>query len=215
VPENITQTIRNLEALAARPGTFEEGELAKAKAIELSTKHGVPSIYTQPNYTPPTKFKPIPKPTKLHHKVVAMEEKLKEENWLYSHFNGKRVYMAAGRPDEEIHMFAYRFGEFTCQHYYKLTGKLRQAGNNPRELDNFFASVSYRYQLWPTLQHDRPITPDDFYTPGPEQEAEEEKIVKNAVPEEEQADVIEDLLQPKPKPKMTAKQLKDWKSNLF
>lgn len=202
--ENITQTIRNLEALANRPGTIAEGELAKTKAIELSKKHSIPSIFTQPNYVPPIKPKPFrptpPKPQVLHPKVLAMQAAMKMQGWEFSHYRGARIYKCASRPSEEIHMVAHFYGEFECQHFYIPTGKYRQAGKNAQELDEFFNSISYRYQLWPDSEYKEESNDDSFYTWAPEpieiwrenQDGEEPKPEEETEPE--RIDIIDEML---------------------
>jgi hypothetical protein len=207
VPENIesiTQTIRNLEALATNSAaTPAESELAKAKAIEFSNKHNIPSIFTRSDYVPPKpKSKPFqppapPKPKSLKPKVLAMEASLKMEGWEFSCFRNGRIYKHPFRPNEEIHMIAHLYSEFECQHLYKPTGKFRQAGKTPYELDNFFSSVSYRLQLWPEPQYEPPPTPEDFYTwvPEPEQPMpERSETTEDASEGQERVDIIDEML---------------------
>ena len=56
--QKIRKKIEHLVQLADRPGTPEEGENAKARAIALSVKYGIPCKFT--------KEKPKPKPGPLH-----------------------------------------------------------------------------------------------------------------------------------------------------
>lgn len=168
---DIEQKIRSLEALATRPGTPEEGEIARARAIELSIKYNLPSIFTQADYKPPIYTRPVSKPTprpqKLHKNVVAMEERLKKDGWTYSHFkDGYRLYKNPSRPNEEIQMTAYFFGSFSCMHIFKPSHSTRPAGNDAEELDHFFNSITYRHELWPQPIHvRRQRTYSDFYDP--------------------------------------------------
>ena len=168
--EQKTQTIRNLEALATKPGTPEEGELARARAIEIALKYNIPSIFTQPDYKPVVDTKPVtppsppPKP-KLHRDVVTMEDCLGRWGWHYYSFsNNGRVYRNRQRPDEEIKMEAHWFGTFSCIHTYKPSGSVRPAGNDADGLSHFFNSIPYRYELWPRPQTRRPSY-TDFYDP--------------------------------------------------
>jgi hypothetical protein len=160
---DIEQTLRNLEALALRPGTPEEGELARARAIEHATKYKLSSIFTQPDFKPPTYQRPTtsqPKKPKLHKNVVAMEDRLQQDGWFYQGFsNNTRTYKNSRRPDEEIRMTAHWFGTFSCMHVYKPSNSTRPAGNDANELDHFFKSMPYRYELWP-----RPATRRSSYT---------------------------------------------------
>lgn len=203
------QTIRNLEALALRPGTKEEGSAARAKAIFLSKKHGIATIFSrevrrdpipvvvaQPIKQPPKPPKPPETPAKLHPKVLAMEESLTRNGWTYRYFlNGNRVYKWDSRPNEEIQMQAYWFGEFSCQHLFKPSGQVRPAGNTPVELEHFFDSISYRHELWP---RQRPRTVVDFMEPlEPESEPIAETISEETTElmnPEDRIDIIEDML---------------------
>jgi hypothetical protein len=166
---DIEQKIRSLEALALRPGTPEEGEIARARAIELATKYNFPSIFTQADYKPPSP--PVSKPTtappknKLHRTVVAMEDRLKQDGWIYQTFSSNgRIYRNPTRPNEEIYMTAHYFGAFSCMHVFKPSNSTRPAGNDAEELDHFFNSMTYRFELWPRPQTRRP-TFTDFYDP--------------------------------------------------
>jgi hypothetical protein len=191
VSDNIEHKIRALEALALRPGTPAEGDLAKQRAIELSQKHGVRSIFTDPTYKPVSRPKPKVAP-KLHPIVVALDNYLRREGWIFSGFGkGMRIYKNASRPDEEIHMTAHGFSQFTCQHLYIPSGHYRQAGNNPEELISFFDSVSYRLQLWP----DRNPTEEDFYGWG--EWTPEPPVADTATAEGEvkgRVDIIDEML---------------------
>lgn len=207
--ENITHKLRSLEDLARRPGTKQEGELARERAIEIAKKYNLPCIFTTPGFIPPVPPKkasqappPPPRPTKLHSKVVALEHKMKRELWQFASFtDGKRRYTNPQRPAEEIHMFAHLYGEFSCQHFNKSTAQYRPAGTTPRELDHFFGSISYRHQLWENPKRYQP-SPDDFmfrspFAPPPDRMNEPdaaECATEATETDGDRTDVIEEML---------------------
>ena len=168
---DIEQKIRACEALATNNPSEEEREVARARAIELATKYNLPSIFTQADYTPPVFHRPVnkpttPKPQKLHRNVIAMEERLKQDGWYYLAFqNGSRVYKNVMRPDEEIRMTAHWFGAFSCMHIFKPSHSTRPAGNDAEEIDHFFNSMPYRYELWPRPNQTRNPSYSDFCDP--------------------------------------------------
>lgn len=164
--QDYEQKIRACEALALRAGTPEEGEVARNRAIELSKKYNIPSIFTQEGYVPPESELKSPRPVReklLHKNVVILEECLKLFGWKYSHFyNGDRIYYNQRRNNEAIHMAAHMFGEFSCSHFYRPTHSYRPAGKTSPELKDFFNSITYRNELWP---HPRHQSDSNFYDP--------------------------------------------------
>lgn len=201
--EDIARKIRSLEALATRPGTKEEGEIAKTRAIELSKKYDIPSIFTQDGYVPPVVEKPLPRPapppTRLHRNVVAMEARLLQDGWEYSCFvRGKRIYVNRRRPDETIQMSAYHFGAFSCEHIYKPSWSSRPAGNDATELDHFFGSMTYRHELWPQPIHVRPKVHADFHDPLFSTFDPREVVQEQSKPAEAPKPIVEETTPPEP-----------------
>ena len=62
-------------------------------------------------------------------------------------------------------MTAHWFGAFSCMHIFKPSNSTRPAGNDAEELDHFFNSMSYRYELWPRPYQTRRPSFTDFYDP--------------------------------------------------
>jgi hypothetical protein len=198
-----TAKIRALEALALRPGTPEEGEMAKLRAIEHSKKYGIPSIFTsggpipkpEPSKPRPYQYSP-PKPEAprtLHKTVADLEESLKNNGWTFRFFhNGQRIYKNTSRPEEEILMSSLGFGQFSCNHFYLPSYTYRPVGQSVRELENFFGSVAYRYELWPLPMNQRHRKHSQFY---------EDPIFGNKKAEEPQKaePIVEETVVP-PKP---------------
>ena len=161
---NIRQTIANLERLADNPGTEAEGQSARAAAIRIATKHGIPCKFLQPRQksaeprpfvqaspraeTRPFTQAPPPRAPRrsIPHAVLEFERVLVRDGW--KRMSGINYDYASKLYPHQLMQIGMCNRAWVCRHQRETKGDhatLFQA-RSPRELTEYLHSQTCKIE---------------------------------------------------------------------